>query len=71
MEKTNTITSAVFTAVSKQIRVAEVSTNLFGRSPKVVQALRLIGFDVTSWNEDCIGSNALPTIWQPKGVVEG
>ncbi len=63
MEKTYTITSAVVTAVSKQIRVAKVGTDLLGCRPKVIEALRLIGLDVTSWNEDWIGSNALPTVW--------
>jgi hypothetical protein len=66
----HTITSAVVSAVAKEVRVGEVGTNLFGCGPEIIQALRLVGKNVTSRDEDVVGVDTLPSIWHPKRMVQ-
>lgn len=65
-----TITCTVETTVSIQIGVCEVSTNLLGLAPEIVQAVLLIGQYVSSRDEDGISSDALATVWEVKSVVQ-
>ena len=64
-----TITCTVETTVPIQIGIREVSTNLLGLAPEIIQAILLIGEDVACRNEDFISSNALASIWEMEGVV--
>ena len=65
-----TITCTVEPTVPIQIGIREVSTNLLGLAPEIVQAVLFIGEDVSSRDEDGISSDALATIWEVKGVVQ-
>ena len=70
LRDSSTVASAVLSAVSKQIRIGEVSTDLLWRRIEVVQRPWLIGKNIARWDENAVCTDALPGVWHPEGVVQ-
>lgn len=69
-EISGVVAGAVSAAVSEKVGVGEVSANLFGGAPEIVEGLGLVGDDVSSGNEDTVCTDSLSTVWQVKRMVE-
>jgi hypothetical protein len=65
------VAGAVCAAVAEEGGVGEVCADLLGGAPEIVGGLGLVGEDVACRNEDGIGVDALASVGQPEGVVEG
>lgn len=65
------IASTPLAAITEQIWVGKVGTDLLGRGPEVVDGPGKVSRDVTRGDEDSVGGHALATIGQPERVVQG
>ena len=67
---TGVVTSAVVTAVAEELRRCQVSANLLGSRPEVIDGVLLVGQDGAIGNEDVVNTDTLARVGHVQSVVK-
>lgn len=64
------VAGTVVATITKEIRVTEVSADLLGGAPEVIERLRLVGNNVTCGDENVVGADSLTGVGEVERVVQ-